>query len=355
MDGNTFTCTGIIAPIPNIVTPGDPAYSVLFPCTMEGINGTIDFESFNLYYTIQGPIGWALNIFRISGGPPGVLVTRVTKTPPRDYLILGSFFKVAAYEGVIGFDPAIVTIIDTYATPQTTYDFGLDTPVGTPNAARARAFLITQTLDTSPDPASPLPPVLKAAVKPTAILTLQCNGATKCYYPKRSRGCSDFSPTINIDAYSAAEDQNFGEAIFTVLDTKPHCGTINCKNKRVAPCVYESVFSQFPQINCILKGDGCSLRQKFLSIIAHYDLDTTIRNFTAHMALYVYAKYILSRLMYGDFSVRYLSRCLNERFLRDLEESAYSDFLFIFTDPEVGLTQFGRYFKCACDEKKCCD
>ena len=63
MSGNTFTCEGIIAPIPNVITPGDPAYSVLFPCATEGINGTIDFKSFNLYYTVQGPIGWTLDIF----------------------------------------------------------------------------------------------------------------------------------------------------------------------------------------------------------------------------------------------------------------------------------------------------
>ena len=67
------------------------------------------------------------------------------------------------------------------------------------------------------------------------------------------------------------------------------------------------------------------------------------------MALYSLLKYILSRLLYGNFSVKYLSRCLNERFLEDLNDSPYWEFAFFFTDEEVGLTDFGRYFKCKCD------
>ena len=160
--------------------------------------------------------------------------------------------------GVVGFDPIVVRIVDIFRNPgtHTTYELFLDNPLLTPARVNARAsvFLIMNTVDTSPIliASSPLPPILAASQSPP-ILTLRCGDKTKHYYPKQPREANNFSPRIDIDAYSAAMDQNFGEVLFTVLDTTPHSGTIDCKNRLVAPGVYESVFSKFPQINCMLK------------------------------------------------------------------------------------------------------
>ena len=211
---------------------------------------------------------------------------------------------------------------------------------------------------------TPLPDnnlLLNAGPKQHPLFVVRCGGKMKTVCSKHLNKCGTFSPTITVEAETAAQGQNFGEAFFTVLDNKKHSGTFNCKNRVVKVITpggvvkgIESQFSEFPQFNCILKGKGCSLMQKFRSLIVHFDLETTLENFTAHIALYVYAKYILSRLLYGDFNVNYLSSCLDARFLKDLKASEeYSDFSIIFTDREIGLIGFGRFFKCACEGGNC--
>lgn len=190
------------------------------------------------------------------------------------------------------------------------------------------------------------------------IFVTRCGGKTTTLCSKHLGKRDTFIPTITVEAETAAQGQDFGSAFFTVLDNKKHSGTFNCKHRVVKVIIpggvvkgIESQFSQFPQFNCIVKGKGCTLRQKFRSLIGCYGLETTLENFTAHMALYMYSKYILSRLLYGDFSVDYLSSCLDTKFLHHLEKSEYSDFSVIFTDREIGLIGFGRYFKCACGGK----
>lgn len=314
--------------------PGDPAYSIAFSCTTEGINGTIDFDSFRFYYTIQGPSGWTVEIWAVGEGGPS---TRITKAANRVYTILGGTSReIAIYEFSQGFDPATISI----RTGTRTYQFAITTPLGTPTDARATVPFIMNTMNA---------PITTLA-SPAPVLFSSSRYIKSSY--------ESFIPKIDISAVSAAEDLNFGEAFYVVVDTVRHKGTVSCKNKRIvdstAPggVVYESKFSQFPQINSVLKGEGCSLRQKFRSLIAHYDLDVSIESFTAHMALYALLKYILARLMYGDFSLKYLDRCFNKQFMRDLSESHYSFYLFFFTNREIGLIGFDRYFKCLCEKSE---
>ena len=69
------------------------------------------------------------------------------------------------------------------------------------------------------------------------------------------------------------------------------------------------------------------------------------------MALYAYAKYVLAGLLNCDhFSAKWLSRCYNREFMRLLEDSRFSDFDVIFTDKEIGLVGFQRYFNCLPDK-----
>jgi len=205
----------------------------------------------------------------------------------------------------------------------------------------------------TPDQAGPL----LESTPGDPLLTMTGGKFPRCIRGAGTRGCD--SPRIIVEAISSAQNQNFGEAFFTVLDSVPHAGTFNGEN----PIRIEkghryivSQFSEFPQINGILKGKGTSLRQKFQSIIRHYHLypdagDSAIDAFTADMSLYVYSLYILSRLLYGEFSIGFLSRCFFGQFLRDLETSRYSEFSIIFTDPEIGLIGFNRYFRCLCKHR----
>jgi len=74
---------------------------------------------------------------------------------------------------------------------------------------------------------------------------------------------------------------------------------------------------------------------------------TTVDNFTVHMSLYAYSKYILAKVIFGNFDVDYLSKCFNKEFMTALEKSDYREFSKIYTSEEIGLIGFQRYFHCS--------
>ncbi len=179
------------------------------------------------------------------------------------------------------------------------------------------------------------------------LLVIKCNGQNKNVLMKK-KGCGkQFSPMMVIDSISAAKDKDFGEMFMTIFDSVPHNGTYNGKHKSTFLGI-RSQFVQFPQFNYITKGEGINLNQKFKSIIRDFGLRIGIKTFTVHYALYVYTVYSLARFLYGEFDTDVLARCFFPTFFRDLQDSPYSDFTELYTNTEVGLVGFQKYFDCIC-------
>ena len=157
------------------------------------------------------------------------------------------------------------------------------------------------------------------------------------------------SPTIRISSVSAGRCKNFGEMFTTVTNTRKYSKDVYDKPVLISPGVWETQFCQFPQFNSVLKGKGYTLEQKFLSIIEHYNLTTTLDAFTGQMALYAYTRFILSRFLFGDFDVCYLTQEYTREFFERLAESEFKEFVVVF-GPDYGLTGFDKYFKRTCDK-----
>ena len=154
-------------------------------------------------------------------------------------------------------------------------------------------------------------------------------------------------PLIFINVDSAFSAQDFGAATFAIYDNYQYNNEQCCQESHssIKEKIYLSKFYKYPKINKVLLGDGCLLVDQFLFIINKFGLTIDIDTFTGQMALYSMLRYVLSYLLYGNFSVNYLRRRYAQQFLIDLEASRFSEFLVVFVDPQYGLTEFGKYFK----------
>lgn len=330
MSVDNFTARGTITPINNYVfpdPPGLPAFRINFPSPPPSLDNRVP-DVIEIY------IGPFLAVTQIIMGNHGGITIR------GDSITSNSGYETSIRLTLDGLGKT-VTIIDSVR--QITYSFETRSSPEIQNASVSIGVItITTPSDVTPLPETP-------ALNSSGTLSVSFG---KTITMKSNKKRNDFSPMITISAATSARGKNFGEAYYTVLDSKPHTGTVTCKSKKVSNGVWESVFSDFTQINSILKGRGCTLVQKFTSLIDHYDLKISVEGFTAKMAFYAYSKLILSKLMYDDFDAKYLSRCFNEQFMRDLEASDYSEFAIIFA-PRYGVSNFDRYFKCVCDTGKC--
>lgn len=148
-----------------------------------------------------------------------------------------------------------------------------------------------------------------------------------------------------IEAFSAAQNLNFGEAFITIRDKRGYSGTFDGKPLVLPDGRIQSRFCEFPQFNSVLKGTGVDLNTKFKSLISHYNLDLDIATFRDRIALYSYSKFVLSRFLYGDFNLDYMLRLKNKRFLKDLADSRFSKFLVIFVDSQYKVADYFRFFR----------
>jgi hypothetical protein len=72
------------------------------------------------------------------------------------------------------------------------------------------------------------------------------------------------------------------------------------------------------------------------------DLDIDLLSFYDQVIIYGMLRYILSKLLYGNFSINYLRREYYKRFLMDLEKSEFCNFLDFFTS--LPYSNFYKYF-----------
>ena len=107
--------------------------------------------------------------------------------------------------------------------------------------------------------------------------------------------------------------------------------------------VIETVFQKFINYNLVVQGEGCTLRDKINYLITKYNLPVDSIELFLRVGLYGALKYILARLMYGFFDSRILLRQHNKRFMMDLSNSVFCQFINAFRSPE--LRGIGCLFK----------
>ena len=163
-------------------------------------------------------------------------------------------------------------------------------------------------------------------------------------------------PQINITGQTTIDGSDVGDAIFTILDEfsyYKHDNPIpenNCMIRYInRDDVKETEFRQCcPYIVSVLRGKGKTLYDRALSIynkLGEAKIGVPFITFYRYIILYGMAKYILSKLLYGDFNIDYLLGKYNEKFLEDLGNSRFCGFIEFFKDCESPVRGYNKYFK----------
>ena len=97
----------------------------------------------------------------------------------------------------------------------------------------------------------------------------------------------------------------------------------------------------------VVRGQGDTLRDKLLYIYEREQsrIGVDFNEFYQRIMLYGMAKYILSKLLFGEFNINYLLNNYDERFTKKLNCSRFCAFTELFEDCESPVYGYGRYFK----------
>lgn len=160
-------------------------------------------------------------------------------------------------------------------------------------------------------------------------------------------------PIINIVGQTTFNGQNLSDMTFTILDkyryykeeplelTCQKCKPIYAKRCQLK----ETLFVQCcPCLQNVLKGCGKTVFEKLHSIWDKKQPTTNFDDFFSNIFLYSMAKYILCRLLYGQFDINYLLQKYNKQFLKDLKHSRFCGGLKLFVDPESVIYGYNKYF-----------
>jgi len=154
-------------------------------------------------------------------------------------------------------------------------------------------------------------------------------------------------PYIIINGQTLIDFSDAGNMIFTIGDKftyyeKNPLVKNNCVTPYPSNDIKITKFDQScPLMVSVLKGKGCNLIIKASTLTTNKPFP----EFYLYLILYGMLKYILSKILYGEFDINYLLRKNNKRFLKDLGNSRFCSFLQLFNNPESQIFGYDKYFK----------
>ena len=170
-------------------------------------------------------------------------------------------------------------------------------------------------------------------------------------------------PAITMTLQSDIRGDNLIEAAFNIYDRIAYCSdypsgcdndnnrcvnTVANKRTRICPTVeiatnklIETKYSRQPfNFNKVVKGQGCTLRQKLESI---NDTGLDIDEFMARVCIFGMIKYILGRMITGQFRLKWLLKRNEEELFQRLNRSRLCEFREAFELPEI--RGYSKYFR----------
>lgn len=99
-----------------------------------------------------------------------------------------------------------------------------------------------------------------------------------------------------------------------------------------------------PKIVSVLRGVGNTASEKLLSLLNSENIEMSSFTFGENIIKYSMVKYLLARILYGKFDVKYLLRKYNNKFLTDLSHSRFCHFVDFFTNETSELYNYNKYF-----------
>ena len=181
--------------------------------------------------------------------------------------------------------------------------------------------------------------VLRTEVSETQNLPFSTTGSPNVSLRKMLSN-SISVPQINILGQTLIDGSDIGEVLFDIKDK--YCYKQNKSKSNNGVCKIEEIkldeliLTHFEKpcvkIVSIVIGTKENLRQK-IGDIWNYSTDD-FNVFFEDFLEYSMLRYILSKILYGDFNVNYLLRKYYEKFLLDLGKSRFCNFLTFFKDPK---------------------
>lgn len=164
-------------------------------------------------------------------------------------------------------------------------------------------------------------------------------------------------PGLDIFGQSSTLTDEFdmGEVIFTIRDEFKYYEEVPIAHKDQCKVRFLKIdeikvtrFKKCPELVSVLSGKGDTLLAKAKYLYDYYQIlesGVVFTDFYSNILYYAMAKYILSRILYGKFSINYLLGKYNDKFLKDLNGSRFCGFLTIFEDCQSAIYGYNKYFK----------
>lgn len=186
------------------------------------------------------------------------------------------------------------------------------------------------------------------------VSVLLNNGTYFLHNMNRSLGGKIINiPNITISSQTLIGASDIGNTIFTIEDIISYYEASKCKN-------YTSYLIERDQIKItifefcevlitpVIKGKGKDMLYKTSDIfnkLGRDNIGVDFGIFRLNMILYALLKYILAKILYGEFSIIYLLNEHNTKFLNDLQYSRFNKALYVFQDENSPLHGYNKYFK----------
>lgn len=206
----------------------------------------------------------------------------------------------------------------------------------------------TQSISASPTQITP--------TQITPVQPLPCPSCSGCQIITTNTCGNVRVPAILILAQTTVDGSDIGDVLFTICDKITYYKETPLPPEDKCVVVYatpdqikQTTFRRCcPSIVSVLRGKGDTAHDKALSIYNRYEsrIGTTFLIFTENLMLYSMAKYVLSRILYGNWNIDYILGKFNDKFLKDLGNSRFCEFLILFEDCQISpVYGYNKYFK----------
>lgn len=160
-------------------------------------------------------------------------------------------------------------------------------------------------------------------------------------------------PSININFQSLIDGSDIGNTIFKITDDIEY---YNHKTKQIFPSYNCKIIStnnpkitiftkSCPLIVLILQGIGNTAWEKtrylFINMITNVN---DIYNFFINLVKFSMTKYLLSRIMYGKFNIKFVLNQYNSKFIKDLKNTRFCKYVDLFINPSSNIFGYEQYF-----------
>lgn len=159
-------------------------------------------------------------------------------------------------------------------------------------------------------------------------------------------------PKITINFQSLIDGSDIGNTNFKILDefqyynmTTPIIPDYICKVNETNNSLVTVFDESCPIIVSVLRGIGNTSYQKIEYLFNTEQINTDdFYNFMILIIKYSMTRYLLAKIMYGRFNIKYIKNKYTKRFIKDLGNTRFCNFVYFFNDPNSDVYGYDQYF-----------